>query len=115
MELVAAIYGTYHPLRGIRDPPRWGMVLTANQPKLKSAVTPREGSVPSVARGLQKSESDQLIAIAKGLPETWCVQILPPYGQLAIGPLADRQLYVRTHTASLAWRAIRRERWRPAL
>lgn len=69
---------------------------------------PRKGSL-SVAKALSPSEASDLVALAVSLPDSWCVQILPPDGQLAIGPLSDRPTHHRCWTAAVAWGAIRRE------
>ena len=70
--------------------------------------TPGKGAT-SVASVLKVSEVADLVATAKALPEDWCVQVLPPYGQLWIGPLSLRSTHHRCWTAAKRWGAIRRE------
>jgi len=69
------------------------------------AATPGNGR-PSAARALKPFEVAELVAIARGLPETWCVQILPPEGQLAIVPVAGRRSHHRCFSASRHWGAV---------
>jgi len=49
-----------------------------------------------------------------GLPDTWCVQVLPPRGQLAITPLSERERATLCWLASRSLGRITREPWRPA-
>jgi hypothetical protein len=74
-----------------------------------------EAFSPSVARSLEPSEAADIAAVAKGLPPTWCVQLLPPHGQMAIVPLASRVRSPRIWTAAPAWGVIRHEAWRPGV
>lgn len=67
------------------------------------------GQSPSVARSLSPSEGAQIIAIARALPNDWCVTIEPPYGQLSIGPLLGRRRYHRALVASPAFGRITRD------
>lgn len=57
---------------------------------------------PSVARSLSISEQRDLVALAKSIPSTWAVVVEPPYGQLAITPLAERKRFHRCWVASVA-------------
>ena len=70
---------------------------------------------PSVARSLSLLEQRDLAAIALGLPSTWCVQIEPPFGQLAITPKAGRRRYHRAWVADPATRRIARDDGLPGL
>ena len=65
--------------------------------------------MPSVARLLSASEVSDLAATALALPADWCVQILPPSGQLSVVPLDQRRTHHRCWTAAAAWGACRRE------
>lgn len=76
---------------------------------LNGVATRGEATAPSAARHLDLFEAEQLKAIALALPDSWAVQILPPFGQLAITPLASRRVHHRCWTASRRWRAIRHE------
>lgn len=78
----------------------------------QGVAPPSDSRVPSVARGLHALEADALKAIALALPETWCVVVEPPYGQLAITPIAERRRFLRAWLASSAWGKITREPWR---
>jgi len=69
---------------------------------------------PSVARPLSPSEAADVKATALGLPESWCVQVLPPHGQLAITPLGERERATLCWVASRSLGRITREPWRPA-
>lgn len=51
-------------------------------------------------------EAEQLATTACALPDSWCVVIEPPFGQLALTPLAERRIYHRAHVASVALRRI---------
>ena len=72
-------------------------------------MPPPGESVPSAARFLKAYEIGDLAAIARALPEDWCVQVEPPYGQLVIRPLSGRSTHHRCWTAARRWGAIRRE------
>jgi hypothetical protein len=66
-------------------------------------------AVASVASVLRAGEVADLVAIALSLPEDWCVQVLPPHGQLSVTPLTTRRTHHRCWTAARRWGAIRRE------
>jgi hypothetical protein len=68
----------------------------------------REDS-PSAARSLSALEATDLAAVALSLPDSWCVALEPPYGQMAIGPLAGRRRFHRCHIAASKWGAVRRD------
>lgn len=91
------------------ESPFWGMWGAPKRFTLNGVATPRGMAVTSAASVLSDREKTDLIAVARGLPETWAVQVLPPHGQLAITPLAGRPVHHRCYTASLGWRAIRHE------
>jgi hypothetical protein len=48
-----------------------------------------------------------MAAIARALPDTWCVLIEPPHGQLRVLPLVDAPRHHRMFVASARWGAIR--------
>ena len=52
-------------------------------------------------------------AVAEGLPASWCVQLIPPHGQLAIAPFSTRTRYVRCWVGSVALGRLFHERYRP--
>jgi hypothetical protein len=84
--------------------------------KVETVGATSERLSPSVARPLSPHEADQLGTIALGLPESWVVQILPPFGQLGISPAGERLVRHRCHTAWASRRVITRENGcRPAL
>jgi hypothetical protein len=64
---------------------------------------------PSVARSLSALEAEGIIATAKGLPPSWCVQILPPHGQISISPLAERARHTYCWVASRSLGRVTRE------
>lgn len=45
-------------------------------------------------------DAAEIIAIARAIPDDWCVMIEPPYGQVSIGPLAGRKRFHRCWVAS---------------
>ena len=69
---------------------------------------------PSVARRLSASEAADLAAIALALPDSWCVWVEPPYGQLAFGPRATRPRYHRAWVAFGSERVITRSTGLPS-
>ena len=77
---------------------------------IKSVAPPGEGTVPSAARVLKAVEVAQLASIARALPSSWCVQLLPPHGQLSITPLRGRPVHHRCFTAAAEWGAVRHEK-----
>ena len=80
------------------------------QTDLRSATmgTSREAS-PSVARALSDLEQECLAAIALALPASWVVQVEPPYGQVSITPVAERNRFHRCWVASGSQRRIFRD------
>jgi hypothetical protein len=83
----------------------------ARRTKLKSVATVGEGC-PSAARSLSALEADQIIATARGLPPSWCVQILAPHGQISICPLPERAVHTYCWVASRSLGRVARETWR---
>jgi len=71
-----------------------------------------ESAVSPAGRGLQAREASDLATLAKALPESWAVQLEPPYGQVSIGPFEERRRYVRCWVAARATMCIFKERWR---
>lgn len=68
----------------------------------------REAS-PSVARALSELEAECLAAIALAIPASWVVTVEPPYGQLAISPVEERNRFHRCWVASGGQRRIYRD------
>lgn len=64
---------------------------------------------PSVARALSDLEKECLAAIALALPASWVVTVEPPYGQVSITPVAERNRFHRCWVASGAQRRIFRD------
>lgn len=84
--------------------------------KIKSFMGRRESAVTSAASvNLALQERLDLGAIAAALPDDWVVQLEPPYGQLSIGPAANRVRYTRCWIGIPALRVLRREPWRSVL
>jgi hypothetical protein len=77
--------------------------------KIKPIVASPAGDIPSAARALSGPERDSLIAIAKGLPDTWAVALEPPHGQVAIVPLACRRKFHRCWVAAPAFQKLFRD------
>lgn len=77
--------------------------------KIQPTVAPREGTVPSVARALDDLERECLAAIALSLPASWVVVIEPPFGQVAITPVAERHRFHRCWVGSGSQRRIFRD------
>lgn len=64
-------------------------------------MSARRGEISaSAASSLSSSEAYDLKVLALALPESWAVQIEPPYGQLALVPLSSRRRYHRCWVAS---------------
>lgn len=82
--------------------PQKGEARFAGGPKIEPVAATRGRISSSAARPLSALEASDLIATAAGLPESWCVRLEPPHGQLAILPLSGRRRYHR------AWIAARR-------
>jgi hypothetical protein len=58
---------------------------------------------------LSDLEAECLAAIALALPASWVVVIEPPFGQVAIMPVAERHRFHRCWVASGAQRRIYRD------
>lgn len=80
--------------------------------KIKSVATEWGRLSPSAARPLSPSEGEDLAVLAQGLPDDWCAQLIPPHGQVSIGPYATRQRFVRCWLSARAVGCVHRERWR---
>jgi len=80
--------------------------------KIKSVATEWGRQSSSAARSLSPSEGVDLATIAQALPDDWCVQLVPPHGQVAIGPYASRYRFVRCWLGARAVGCVHRERWR---
>jgi len=74
--------------------------------KLKGTTGTTADTSPSVARPLSENETGDLIELALALPADWCVQILPPYGQVSIGPLHGRRRVHRGWLVSGSYRRV---------
>lgn len=77
--------------------------------KIKGVVDHRGEPVASAASVLQDVEVDDLIAVARALPDGWVVQITPPHGQLVMLPRSYAHAFHRCVVAdrelSLVYRA----------
>lgn len=74
--------------------------------KIQPTVGVQGEQSPSVARALSDLERECLAAIALSLPASWVVAVEPPYGQVAITPVAERHRFHRCWVASGSERRI---------
>lgn len=77
--------------------------------KIKDNVAVGEATSASVASALSDLEKECLAAIALALPASWVVVVEPPYGQLSITPVLERNRFHRCWVASGSQRRIYRE------
>lgn len=95
--------------------PQKGDAVAVIGSKIEPIAAVREAASASVASALSDLEKECLAAIALAIPASWVVTIEPPFGQVAITPVAERNRFHRCWVASGSQRRIFRDDGRSSL